>query len=804
MTIGKYAPLRAATVSPTPTLPSINGTSFHNFLHYSHAPNHTQLDCLPRRRLHTLRRRPSLNTSTQHAHHIDGVPLWSAITAKPLFLGGRQLSTGVFRHTIGLRELQIFDNDNSTDEVDDWACASPEELLDGRLAEPRESTEEEHMTTESLNALDESKSGDVRPAARLCEQADGSTILQLLLPDATSNELCRSPVTERPSTITITEASLKQKGAIRQALKVKRAADGKQMAKRKLHPNGPTWARLLKVLDRRTEVVPKRRLTRTIRGPENVVEDLYHNLLNDPQQGLIAERPKYSFGKGYLRVSGPADAVAAMKDRLEKPNDPSDNVFRPVILGGELQLSTHNIPAHQTSSRRFSLATETRSATDIPQPPRWTKDSLHRYVLALVQSRKLSSITSTSPNRDTVEVLLEQVLFECNTSRAVLSWASLHAALSYLVDQRRLISARRFLWKMQDAGFTPSTESYNIVLLGCAKEQHLAAFGQFLGIMHARGLSPNDRTWLALLIAAPTVEAKQTIARVMQQKNLHAVSAFSRDDAAFFIPFSIVPFLKDGGDLTQYIKIIDELLGVTWLNDQAAAQLVDELASELRFFDCVKVLDIAKARRGAASGKLGFHKFLAHCGHQLHVNLAIWLVVYAASHWPKTPLDHITMELLFRMARKARMHNLSRVVWKYAATRGELKTDMRVTVLRSLERRFKPATVGTQWTTSFGAVVCDIDTSSEHEQSAQDIMHRERQLFGKKPALPFTHLLVEALLLDREWATKGMRKCTDTAWMIANAIRVPMRKHTRSTHDVCTAKLHDDRLGTMDLEWQGE
>lgn len=700
-------------------------------------------------------------------------PLWLAISTQHVSENTRGLRRS-FSSTTHSRSL-------IAEEVEPGATEPREDDLLSDVDEEQSSVDdpqdEERGLIETL-PTDLQERHRPRPCTRITHTSDGSVRLELLLREEAPDGVHSQPLGSRPSEIVIASEPRNIHRVMRSAGRDERHRLDKAKIERMLRREGPSWLQLLRSLDVRTPALAEKLEVTALRGTKSVLDDLYQELMNTVGHGIIPEEPYTRFGHGYIRLAGQTSAIDEVRARLDKIQGHNQGLVRAIRTGTKLEVAAYEKRARRSPSLKFTKVTSTRLAREVPFPGSWTTESLQEYLTSLIKSRKpLSLRRMNQGNRKHVEDLMFQVLFRHNASRACLSWPALHDCLKYLVKHRRLKTAREFMWEMGSAGFNSTTETYNIMLHGCASEQNLASFGHYLSEMQDRGLIPNDRTWFALLHAAPTVQAQQTIARAMRRKGLHIQAAFSRDDTASFVPSSLGSFLDAGGDGLQYINIIDGLLGEKWLNEQAVGRMLESLCLRGRMMDCLKIITILLERRAIMSRKDGLHKMLRYCSKHGKVDFAVWLIVHADTEWGQQPTDHVTLQLLFEVAVSSRSYNLARVAWKYAAMSKELAYSMRLSVHNSLRLRLDSVPeLHDWWRASIGTVICGKDPLSNPMLSVDEIVQEERDLFKlSAPCYHLTTMTVEAWLLDKEWLNQGLMKTATTEWMVANAIRVPLR-----------------------------
>lgn len=627
------------------------------------------------------------------------------------------------------------------------------------------------------------------PYTRTSRAQDGSLTNHVILTTTAPEGLYgqNGPPFPRPEQIAVPPVALNDRRVVYKSqqrllyVPSKRLAERNRRGRPSFH-----WIRLLTQMDHRTPKINRKTGTVTLQGNFDVLQSLYQRIINGQDRDVIPELPFSYRARGYIRLAGPEEVIEQLKIRHEAEHrhlGREGRLYRQTILHEKttaLALAIHRAST-ENNLKRVEYTTKARTAFQVPIPYHWTEQNLHDYILAITKTRESGSTSLPFENKFVVEDLLFKVCFHDPGSRTEISWRTLHLALAYLIDQSRLKAARKFMANMEFAGFPPSVETYNLLLRSCALDQNLNAFKVYWDKMNQENIKPNDQTWLALLIAVPTFRAKQIVARVMHRKGLHIAAMFSRSESAMYIRFSLHPFFDAGGSLSQYVNMLDRLLGTKWLGGESAGLLADELAGRGRLYEAVQVLNLVYYRHGRLPDKTAYHLLLSRCVDHRNVDFAMWVLIQAATKWNKIPTDHLTIKILFRLAMSSKSYNLLRVVWRYAAVEGELSHAMRSVVSKSLHLKLEETSDsledsrGLKWRATFGAVACGTDPAMEPDRTPEEIYTRERyQLWGTQFKHSFLTMLIEAWLLDREWAAKGMRKYGDLPWLLENAIPIPL------------------------------
>jgi hypothetical protein len=504
-----------------------------------------------------------------------------------------------------------------------------------------------------------------------------------------------------------------------------------------------------------------------VEGNADEVLELYYLLNLNPLYELVVEYPVVQFGVGRMTIQGPRHGVEAALAYIDI------NVVNLVTTREARSYTRVEAPG------RVRLVAAARRVGDVPRPTIWTRRSLAQYVEDVIQTRppvvlRGSSHSDEAANEEALSITIE--LLQATEVRSSLSWTVFQTVMSFVMKHRKTNEAWSLLALMGELGFRPYAPFYNPMLVAAAQDQLPDVFEGLLDTMHKQRVRPDAGTWMALLVTNLSVDFKQGVMRNMADRGLSARSGFGQELAPVMIPFSFPQFLGTGGHVADYVDILDDIWGPSWLSEDAVGQLVDVMAARGDIIGAVHLVDHLKDTRSHRPTKTPLYAMLKHCKRTKSVDLAVWLVAYASEHWRVAPYDHITFEWLFKMAWKSRMFNLLRVVWTYVTCAGQATFDMRRDIKQSLDDRLKPEerSVAMRWQSAAGCVACNADPLLGDRSTAVIVasnLARFEKVVPKKPAVA---MLIEALVLDKEWDENMSKLTRGTTWKRVNAIKVEL------------------------------
>ena len=530
-----------------------------------------------------------------------------------------------------------------------------------------------------------------------------------------------------------------------------------------------TWDQILDLVGSHTQSQRADVGWMEITGPEAALIEIYYHFAYNPHHGLTVEYPVLQFENGHMTLQGFGHPLNIARQHIEK------RVYGKVNVK-EISHSGRNVTLGHRSSRRARFANPARRVEDVPKPGTWTVRSLAEYVDSLITARPPIVMRSDESSKDQAQAIINELLTSPDL-RPFLSWHVFYNVLSFLTAQRKIPQSWELLVLMQGLDFPPSALFYNRLLFTAAQDQLPKVFHNILNRMLFERVTPDAGTWVALLLANTTVDFKQNIMRQVFDRFLFSQTGFERESAHLIIPFSFRAFLSTGGRVADYLSILDDIWGSSWITDAAVCELIDVIASRGTLIEAVRLVNHLRAEKDYRPSKAPLHALLKHCQRTSSADLAVWIVAYAAENWAMRATDHVIYERMFRIAWNSRMYSLLRVVWIYASSAGQLTFDMRKKIMKSLSTRFEAEEedVGRRWMSSAGAVACQADPMSCGLSPAEIVTQQLAMYEQVKPRGAFETKLVEAVFHDKSWTQGNDKRSRDTEWKMRNAVPMSLR-----------------------------
>jgi len=546
------------------------------------------------------------------------------------------------------------------------------------------------------------------------------------------------------------------------------------------------WTLLLNKMKLRTPPASFRETTLRVGGSDEALIRLERGLRSDTKLRIVPGSRSVSGNHYNVTLNGSVESIQAAERILANPTrsppvQPKEEVFIDAAYcpsdlhykQDRLQSGSSHSKSRQSESPHFHLPHQ--SASDGPLPVQWTVFTFAQYVRDITTAKPPRSVQRQLKHRDIILETLKDLFDNLLETEDIASPEAYHDAISFLIEHQQTPAARDLIFSMEQMGCPPTTDTFNIHFRGCAREQNFHSFNYLLGVLRRRGLQPNCGTWIALLQLVRTTKEKQKIMLEIHQLGFPKESKTRKLLAVETIPYTIGPFLDDGGSISAYIETFDKLYGPGWSYNNAVHRLLDALGARGCITEAVDLINDFRSLRDYIPNEVDVTVLLSHCAHHRTADIAIWLVNHAAVNWHFEP-DHVAFIGLFRLAWKSRMYNVSRVIWKYACAQGQLDHSMQQTVSRSLVQSLDPNNTTDQgrWIATAASVICGTAPSELPATSPVNIVDGERKILGTRHyTKPFHDMLNEALILDRKWTSKGVRESKNLAWKVHHAIFIP-------------------------------
>lgn len=437
----------------------------------------------------------------------------------------------------------------------------------------------------------------------------------------------------------------------------------------------------------------------------------------------------------------------------------------------------------------------------IEKPTNWTAATFATYVQSLTSMKVSSHVhmllyESKNTHIHMVLYLLEQLFFDPEAKDAI-SVTAFNDAITYMMRNNQVKLARQLFVRMEMLDLPVNTESFNIMLRGCAKSNDLGTFQFLLRMMLHRGYTPDARTWLALIQTVKNQEIKQYVVDCMKKKDLFSNPAIRKEACEQLVIVDIQQSLREGMSHDEFLHHMSDRYSKDWLNVGSASRILRVLASHglvSRCWDFVQYMH----SQNVEPNTMCYNSILGLC-HKLE-NVEGALEIFSLMASLKMPLVHdSTYEVLFDMAWKSRSYNLTLVLWRYACMDKATTFKMRKRVQDVIISAPRPQNDvwGTRLFTHsrprpVGMLVSDPPkqaTSSESPFAYHNtaifntsIGDQIRQAWPWKPTRPLPQMLLAALAVDREFISSGARDLPEEqslAWLKEHAVEIPLQSRRR-------------------------
>lgn len=524
-------------------------------------------------------------------------------------------------------------------------------------------------------------------------------------------------------------------------------------------------------------------------------------------------------------LSGSERVMELVEDRikrsqtLQKNGDPLVEVSKPIfpVFSSIEAMRRNNLPVpmirgvwHDSRPEPMSLRDllEYRSSTGtVKEFAESIEDLTHAWESKSGEKKKNGAWVV---HRDMIVRRIWE-LFRQDSNREFFSSAALNQALAFLCGQEHLRTARAVFLRAEHVA---TADSYNIFLRSAARRQDLKTFRRFLVSMNRAHIRPNKATWLALLEAMITPNAKASLVAHLVQKGYIAGTSTTRTALQLTIQDSLLVHLDNGQSMDSFIALIAQTNGANWFTPSLISQMFSVIARRKDFTASNILLKFCSNNQLQLKSDT-VTTLVSMCRKDIFSAIDYTLPLLRQQNFR---LSRDTLESLFRVAYKSEKYNICRVLWRYACLDGNVTYRMKEMVLSSLRRNVPLKKYSNDihriWQLNAGKVIIGLDlhlprqkgypteitdllpskfhgdplgylTSGFKPQGEErDLQNRVAYMLIKHDIqsgaqhyhsqFPLSVMLEAAAILDTQW--KGIPM--PLSYMLENAIQVPVRRRS--------------------------
>jgi hypothetical protein len=480
----------------------------------------------------------------------------------------------------------------------------------------------------------------------------------------------------------------------------------------------------------------------------------------------------------------------------------------------------HDLIRSDSSSPRG--LNKARLAREVPRPSRWSKATFSRYITDVAESqvsqvripRVLKPQREDWSNHADVLKIFEDLFYD-PTLKKFVSLEACNRAIQYYYKYGSISKARTLYDHMNALRMQISTESFNIILRAAASNKDLHTFTILLHRFLKRGFSPDEYTWLSLLIAVDSIEARAILRHKMEQKGLlknpHTMVAI----AALMIPDEVNFHVGNGCDPMTFLDHMDARYGTAWLTTRAGNYFLSEISKLRPVTDSLRLLEQMKERKFVAN-EMTVNTLLHRCAPS-RSRLDTMEVLRFCEHQFELRPGRAGYNTLFLQAWNKRQLNFARVIWRSACIDGCVTFNMRQLVFKGLlgdEPHTSPRNlhaddlrergmsdlfrllagefvvgIGQPQTTEL-AELAELAELGKAPWESKDVrkatrVRRANRLLeidtliagSCRLKLPLPELMQQALDLDHKWLADRVYKTDNTQKLIQDGIQVEVDRH---------------------------
>lgn len=463
-----------------------------------------------------------------------------------------------------------------------------------------------------------------------------------------------------------------------------------------------------------------------------------------------------------------------------------------------------------------------RRADGVEQPRDWTIRSFADHVETLVKmqiprlvQRELY-LEGERHNMNVAKVL--ENLFSDPQTEAYISARALNNALLFCCRHTEVSNTADVLFqKARHIGLPLQSDTFNILIEYSLAQNQFDRFRSLLASMQQIGITPDGMTWMALLRVTKSPEGRRTIQRHMRWRGLlnpnvqrHVVTELIRTEFAEYLRQERPDQFRKTG-LDKFVTFMDENFLPAWLSPISLNHMLNVCAERRHWNIIPKLVELAR-NRGMVFDSENLTHLLKVNRHRGSIRDSIELL---KSHFAKTVGrdDTFAIPTVFMTGWNSRFYNVCRVIWRYAASHAIITYTMQNVVTSSLIKTSDVASTPAShlWRVAAGKIIVGTGLGianleaqhrlQEDHTSSMKVMEwlsqwtpndgtREKQLsiassmlhqdltawkrYQPMRSQPLFDLLEEAYAKDCEWMQVKRQGCSSLAWMLSDAIDVPL------------------------------
>lgn len=423
-----------------------------------------------------------------------------------------------------------------------------------------------------------------------------------------------------------------------------------------------------------------------------------------------------------IKASGQLTAVRIMDDDWkEKLGDiwdgsGTDETLRLYsggeVLAGDTTMTVQNDSASHSGgsaqSKRHQHYVLTKRADDITPPAEWTKLSFQKYISSLVYgilpTHLFRQLYKEGPSHQETVVSLLIDAFTSEDTQSAVSVSALKMALTYIHSKGPVFrpAARQIFTQAESLQLALDAETFGIFLASASRAREINNFNSILRLMVRKRFHLQSHAWYAFLEMIEHASVKRYVVGRMQASGLHRIPTFAvgigRQLAPVYLESALEKKKKaeEGTaaavcdiDIGAFVRSHDAQYGKEWLNTTTLNKLLDLLGKHGQLDACRALLDLVHTHGRRANPDA--YTLNTMITHSRRIPDHIALLQSMRARWPWVRPDAVTYHQLLSIARKTRLPNMVRVLFRYAVHDRLLGAKARhqlSTLLRDGERNF--------------------------------------------------------------------------------------------------------------------
>ena len=336
------------------------------------------------------------------------------------------------------------------------------------------------------------------------------------------------------------------------------------------------------------------------------------------------------------------------------------------------------------------------------------------YVYSLVTHRlpRQAQQETGETHHERVAAALVRLFLDPAASKHA-STHALYRALAFTCKYDELEATSDTLYERAGRlGLKVDIDSFNHLIKQAISRNKDTKVKSLVAEMHKTGVAANGQTWVLFLAASRSTQARLAILSLMLQSMPNLSQQEKREFAANMAALRLEEMEDSPKEFSSMLKELDQLFGTDWFNSAVYTQMVRAInrRRHTKLRKISKMLLKLPSNRSIPTNKHIEVLNFAQLRHQQEAEESITDLLDIL-HQDERPISKMHVAYTFMAAWDRNWPNVCRVLWRHAASHGNIFDTMQSVVNTSLLYNTPPSNnIDHVWRRTAGSIIAGIDT----------------------------------------------------------------------------------------------